>query len=104
MTTIDFALYPNGDSVKLYLYNEDYKKDVEFLGTNLIPFDETMILQSTFNTNTKKIGECRWDQILNKMVLIKIRDDKDQADNIDLAIQNWHNMNNPIVGNNNCCS
>lgn len=104
MTTIDFALYPTGDQVKLYLYNEDVKKDIEFMGTSMYPFDESMILQSSFkNINKKQIAECRWDQILNKMVFVKIRDDKNDADSVDLAIENWNNMNHPLIGDD-CCN
>ncbi len=97
MVTIDFAIYPNGKDVKLYLYNEEVKKDVEFMGTPPFPFDESMILQSSFNVTKKQIGECRWDAVFNKMVLIKIRDDKEEADSIDLAIENWQQINHPII-------
>lgn len=50
MLTIDFAIYPDGKDVKLYLYNEDVKEDVEFVGTTNLPFDKNMILQDSFRT------------------------------------------------------
>lgn len=91
--TIDFAVY----NQRLYLYNQQTLQDEEFKGIPAIPFDETMMLSLPLNPN-KYIAECRWDQAMNKMILVKIRDDKTNADEVELAIENWKIQNDPVVG------
>lgn len=102
MTTIDFAVYDTGerDKINLYVYDEKTKKDIPF--TNLNVFDETMIYQEPFikYKNKKYIAECNWNTELEKMVLIKIRDDKEQADSVEMVLDNWKNINNPLIDSN----
>jgi len=98
MTTIDFAVYDSGnpESINLYVYDEKTKKDIPFNGTTLQPFDETMIFQEPLvqqYKNKKYIAECKWDEVMEKMVFIKIRDDKNKPDTIDMALENWRNIN-----------
>lgn len=98
MTTIDFAIYDSGssESINLYVYDEKTKKDIPFEGTDLIPFDETMIFQEPFVNeykNKKYIAECRWDEVMEKMVFVKIRDDKNRPDSVDMVLENWKNIN-----------
>jgi hypothetical protein len=99
MTTIDFAIYDSGnpESINLYVYDEKTKKDIPFQGNGLLPFDETMILHDPFVNeykNKKYIAECRWDNIMEKMVFLKIRDDKNKPDSVEMAMENWKNINN----------
>ncbi|HSW76986.1 MAG TPA: hypothetical protein VLG50_08060 [Candidatus Saccharimonadales bacterium] len=100
--TIDFAIYDSGNpnQLKLYVYDQEKMQDVEFVGTQQLPFDESMILHSSlmpYYNNNKMIAECRWDQVLNKMVFVKIRSDKYEPDDIRLVIENWQNINDPII-------
>lgn len=99
MTTIDFAIYDTGerDQINLYVYDEKTKKDIPF--TNLNVFDETMIFQEQFikHKNKKYIAECNWNTEMEKMVLVKIRDDKEKPDSVEMVLDNWKNINNPLT-------
>jgi len=101
-TTIDFAIYNGQESVNLYVYDDKTLKDVPFNGTQLAPFDETMLFQEPFQKNKKYIAECKWNKIMDKMVLVKIRDDKERADSVELVLENWKNINNNPIDNDNC--
>ena len=96
MITMDFSIYDTGnDTINLYVYDEKTKNDIPFIGDESYRFDETMIFQEPFTKykNKKYIAECRWDAVMNQMVLIKIRNDKDNADSVRLVLENWKNIN-----------
>jgi hypothetical protein len=64
-------------------------------GVNLRVFDETMIMPET---STKyKNTECRWPAIMEEMSLIKINNNS-----VDLVLENWKNINNNPLSNNEC--
>ncbi len=92
--TFDLSIYETGtNQVELYAYDPILNKDVSI--NNII---NNNILQESFDRATsKKIGECRWDQEMSKMVLVKIRDDKTKPDNIETIIENWKNVNDPLM-------
>lgn len=100
-TTIDFAIYDSGhkDYIKLHVYNADLMKDQAFEGLPELPFNDADIQHDNFighYDGSKLIAECQWDKVLDKMVLLRIRTDKDEADSVELALENWKNMNNPF--------
>ena len=99
--TIDFAIYDSGnkDYVKLYVYNEDLMMDQPFEGLPELPFNDDLIEHESFRMHdrgAKLIGECTWNNELEKMVLLRIRTDKNQADTAEMALDNWKNMINPL--------
>ena len=96
--TFDLSIYESGirDKITLHVYDEELNKDVPI--DSIIPFDESMILQESFDhVGHKTIGECKWDNVLSKMVLIKIRNDKSQADSVNMVLDNWKNVNEPLT-------
>lgn len=91
--TFDLAIYDTGikNQIELYAYDDKRNKDVK-LGS-IITMDEDMILQESFeNANMKRIGECHYDDIMNKLYLVKIRSDKTKADTVQMVLDNWKNM------------
>ena len=109
--TIDFAIYntvyPN--IVKLYVYDSGSKRDIEFKGITFgdtfglktkYPFDVSMILQQSFNyfnNGKRKIVQCKWDNILHKMIGIDIRNDKLLPNTLEETLNIWELINEPIT-------
>ena len=94
--TFDLSIYSTGipNQIQLYAYDDIEGKEVNI--GNLIEND--IILQQSFETyEDKKIGTCRYDNILEKFVLINIRDDKSQPDTVKMVLDNWKNIGNPIT-------
>ena len=97
--TFDLAIYESGvpNKITLHVYDENLQKDVPL--DSIIEFDESMIVQDSFDSleGTKKIGQCGWSSNLSQMYLIKVRNDKSQADSVYMVLDNWKNVNDPLT-------
>ncbi len=96
--TFDLSIYPSGtpNQIQLYAYDDIDKKEINI--GSLINLENDIILQESFDIyEDKKIGTCRYDNVLEKFVLINIRDDKSQPDTVKMVLDNWKNITNPLT-------
>jgi len=106
-TTIDFTLYDavHPTQLRLYVYDDALQQEIPFQGTEQLPFDDTLVDSSSFLSSyngNKMIAQCNWNTLTNKMTFVKIRSDKVKPDSVEMAIENWKNMNDPIIGGTPC--
>ena len=96
--TIDFTIMKDGNSIQLYSFDKGCM--TPFLGS----------LYNSFNTNnvdissdlTKKLPSCsvveyQWNDKTELMVPLRERDDKKYPNSIDVAIDVWDIIHNPIL-------
>lgn len=90
--TIDFRIV-NG---ALYVYDVKRKLEVPFEGNDRNPLTPDMIDES-FKQYDNLIIEASYDVVCNKMKPLKIRDDKEGPNRLDIASANWRDIHDPIT-------
>lgn len=96
--TIDFRIIYNNNKIELYVYDVKRKLEVPFTGTDRNPMSQDMIDASFNNVEYyDKIVESSYDIICDKMKPLKIRDDKEGPNRLDIATANWRDIHDPIT-------
>lgn len=98
--TIDFSVRLINNKIILESYDKKNKKLVPFLGSKTYPLTEQMIDHNnplTKNIPTGTVVEYEWQHDANMLVPRKIRYDKFAANSLDIALDDWKDIHNPIL-------
>jgi SAM-dependent methyltransferase/ribosomal protein L31 len=97
--TIDYRVVINqNNKIDLLVYDVYKKAELPFTGTQNYLITQDMIDQE-FNDieYIGKIVESYYDLVCHKIKPLKVRDDKDGPNRLDIAKANWYDVNNPIL-------
>jgi hypothetical protein len=94
--TIDLIIQHDGENVNLYATNDVKPGLVRFVGDKNEPFKNQLDLQSIEGLPDGTIVEFGWDYNRGSLYMHKVRLDKRSPNRIDIVLDVWADIHNPI--------